>query len=170
MAAAVTAKYDLRITADETLALGLDHGTDTPFEHTLGVHNGKLTATTTPAATKVFSDNIALSSGSATLDLTSLSGPATTTVDFTGLKVQLIKLTCPLTNTAGITVDAKDASTGYNLFGADNAATTEKQEVLPGCVASFFMNDKLEDVDSTHKDLTLTGTGTEAINVLLIAG
>ena len=170
MAAAVTAKFDLRITADETLALGLDNVTDTPFEHTLGVDNGKLTATTTPAATKVFSDTINLSSGSATLDLTSLAGPASTTVTFSGLKVQLVKLKCPLTNTAGITVDAKDATTGYNLFGATNAVTTEKIEFMPGMVASINTNDQLQDVDSTHKDLTLTGTGTESIRVLLVAG
>jgi hypothetical protein len=47
-----------------------------------------------------------------------------TTVDFAGLKVQLVKLSCPSTNTKPVTVGAKGVTggtpvieTGYNLFG-----------------------------------------------------
>ena len=97
-----------------------------------------------------------------------MTGPQGVTVDFTGLKVQLIKLACPTTNTAGITVD-RGASNAYNLFGADNNSA-EQVEILPGCATMFYHNDKLEDVDATHSDVQFAGTGTESIEVHLVAG
>ena len=168
MAAAVEATYALTLTVKETQALGLDNASDVPHTHTLGAHAGTLTASTTPAATKNFSDDVALSDGGGTLDLTSLAGPASTTATFSGLKVQLIKLACPIGNSAGITV-AKGDSNAYNLFGEDNASS-ETVEVLPGTAHEMFQNDKLEDVDATHKNVKFTGTGTDTIRVQLVAG
>lgn len=169
MAAAISAKYECKLNVDETLALGLDHVDDPETTHSLGNDNGTLTATTTPPATKTFSDRVTLSGGSGALDLTSLTGPMSTTIDFTGLKVQLVKLKCPDTNTGPVTVEKKDALTGYNLFGADNT-TDEKISIVPGGVCELYYDDELEDVDATHKDITLTGTGTEPIDVQLVAG
>lgn len=170
MAASVTAHYDLKLDVEEVLALSLDLADDVPHTHkTDETTRGTLTATTTPAVSKVFSKSVNLSSGAGSLDLTSLTGPAGTTVDFTGLKVHLVKLACPSTNTAGITVD-RAASTAYNLFGADNASA-EQVEVLPGASLLFYHgNDQTEDVDATHKDVQLAGTGSEAIEVILVAG
>lgn len=280
MAANVSATYDLKLSVAETVAVGLDHAADPTTPHELTEHRATLNGTTTPAVTKVFSGTVTLTAGQASLDLTSLTGPSSTTVDFTGLKVQLVKLACPTTNTAGITVDAKDGTTGYNLFGANNAnvisqslnpqirlastngaaidlvnvetayaiwnvgtivdgthtptieesdsagsgfttvgagdligtlaalssieiqsvryigvkryiraaititggpatggtygaiivGVTNKYNVLPGEGDESFKNDELEDVDSTHKDLIITGSGTETIEVLLVAG
>jgi len=280
MAANVSATYDLKLSVAETIALGLTHAADPTTSHELTQHRATLNGTTTPAVTKVFSGTVTLVAGQASLDLTSLAGPCSTTVDFTGLSVQLVKLACPTTNTAGITVDAKDGTTGYNLFGANNAnvltqslfpqaytaatagasvdlenvetayvigvvgtitdgthtliveesdssgsgfttvgagdligsysalatgvsqsvryigtkryirshmtitggpatggvygtavaGVTNKYNILPGEGIESFKNDELEDVDSTHKDLIITGDGTETIEVLLVAG
>ena len=279
MAAAVSAQYKLLCEVTETLALALDNVTDPSFLHSIGSDEGTLNVSSTPAATRVFSDNKSLASGLGSLDLKSLAGPSGTTVDFDGLKVQLIALECPDTNGDGIAVFAKDATTGANLFGANNTAVTtqslnpvarttsangvsadlnnvriadvllavgtvtdgthtpELQEstndsdwtdvaagdqigtfaalssdtvqsvryigterylrvvftvtggpatgaiagaiimarpevltVRPGMKVLIFTDDELEDVDSTHKDLQLAGTGTETINVILVAG
>lgn len=164
----VEAKFELKLDVDETLELGQDHVTDPEVTDTLGTDDGTLNALSTPPATKRFSDQISLSTGSGSLDLTSLAGPLSTTVDFTGLKVQLVKLKCPSGNTAAIEVVTAGAN-GYNLFGLTNA-TAEKVSIPPGGAAEFFCNDKLEDVDATHKGITLTGTGTESISVQLVAG
>lgn len=168
MPAAVKAKYAFTLTAEETFALSLDNVSDPTFVHTLGADSGTLDATTTPASTKAFSDTISLSAGAATLDLTSLAGPAGTTVDFTGLKVQLIKMSCPSTNTGGITAD-RGPSNPYNLFGADNASA-EQVEVPPGGIVMMYHDDESEDVDATHKSVQFAGTGTDSISVLLVAG
>lgn len=170
MAAAVSAAYAFGVEVAETLALGLDNVDDKPVTHSIGADTSTLNASSTPAATKQFSDTIALTAGAATLDLKSLAGPAGTTVNFDGLKVQLVKLKCPSTNSGGITVNAKDDVTGYNLFGTDNAAVTEKVEVMPGGVVMLYHDDELEDVDATHKDITFAGTGTDGIQVMLTAG
>lgn len=170
MAAAVTAHWNMRCDVEETIALSEDLAeADPTYVHTIADTRGTLNATSTPAVTKTFSDTLNLTAGAATLDLTSLSGPAGTTVDFTDLKVHLVKLSCPSTNTAGITVD-RGAANAYNLFGADNS-TAEQVEVLPGATCEFFHgNNETEDVDATHKSVQFAGTGTEAIDVILVAG
>lgn len=168
MAASVSARYALELEVTEVLALGLDNATDPSFPHSIGSPNGTLIATTTPPVTKVFSDNLALVAGARTLDLTSLAGPAGTTVDFTGLKVQLIALRCPESNTLPILVQKGDAN-AYNLLGADNASS-ETIEMMPGDDLLIKRRDTLEDVDATHSDVKFTGNGTEAIQVILVAG
>lgn len=169
MAAAVKAKIAITLDVDETLALGLDNAADPTFTHTLGPNAATLTSSTTPAVTKTYSQTINLTDGAATIDLTALPGPNSTTVDFTGLKVQAIEFTCPTTNTEGITVD-RGAANAYNLFGEDNASA-EQIEVLPGDVWAVKGGaDKREDVDATHSDVQLAGTGTETIKVILVAG
>jgi hypothetical protein len=165
----VDLKYKMVAEAQETLALGLDNVENPVVAHKLGDFAATLTASSTPAVTKVFSDTIALAAGTAAIDLAALAGPMSTTVDFTGLKVQIIQLACPTGNTGGITVAKTDVVTGYNLFGADNASA-EQVEVLPGTRTQLFHRNTLEDVDATHKDITFTGTGTDTIQVLLAAG
>lgn len=168
MAASVSARYALELEVTEVLALGLDNVTDPSFVHSLGSPNGTLSATSTPPVSKVFSDTLALVAGTKTLDLTSLAGPAGTTVDFTGLKVQQIALRCPTSNTLPILVQKGDAN-AYNMLGADNASA-ETIEVLPGDDILINRRDTLEDVDGTHSDVKFTGNGTEGISVILVAG
>ena len=90
-------------------------------------------------------------------------------MNFDGLKVQLIKIKTPATNVGSIIIEHEDAVTGYNLFGDDNASD-ESLEVPPDSTMMFKYNDKLEDVDATHKDLKFTGTGTDGMQLMLTAG
>lgn len=168
MAAAVEALYDFKLTVNETLALGLTHVTDPTVERKIDPGAGTLKASTTPAVTKAYDETITLAGGVGAIDLTSLAGPESTTTTFNGLKVQLVKLSCPSTNTGGITVD-RAAATPYNLFGADNVSA-EQVEVLPGGAMMMYHDDESEDVDATHKDVQLAGTGTDQIRVQLVAG
>ncbi len=168
MAASVSAQYRLECEVTEVLALGLDNVTDPSFVHSIGSPGGTLNATSTPPVTTVFSDNLALVGGTLTIDLTALAGPAGTSIDFTGLKVQLIAFRCPTGNTLPILVQ-KGAANAYNLLGADNASA-ETLEVLPLDDVLIKRHDTLEAVDATHKDVKFTGNGTETINVILVAG
>lgn len=168
MAASVSAEYQLKCEVRETLALGLDKADDPSFVHSLDSPGSTLNASSTPPATKVFSDTVALVAGTKTLDLTALAGPASTSIDFTGLKVQIIAFRCPTGNTLPILVQ-KGAANAYNLLGADNASA-ETLEVLPGDGLLLYRHDTLEDVDATHKDIKFTGNGTETIDVILVAG
>lgn len=169
MAAAVTAHYDLLLEVDETLALSLDLAADVAHTHkTDETTRGTLNASSTPAVTKCFSDDLTLTAGTALLDLTSLTGPAGTSVTFNGLKVQLAKFACPSSNTAPVLIQ-KGAATAYNLLGKDNASS-ETFEVLPGGCMMLYHDDEAEDVDATHKDVKFTGTAGETIEVILVAG
>lgn len=170
MAAAITARYDLLLEVDETLALSQDlSAAETTFQHkTTETTRGTRTTSSPVPVTKTFSDKLNLVAGALTLDLTALTGPSGTTVDFTGLKVQNLKLACPAANTAGITVD-RGAANPYNLFGEDNGSA-EQVEILPGCSLEMAWNDNAEDVDATHSDVQFAGTGTEAIEIILVAG
>jgi hypothetical protein len=169
MAAAVTAHYDLYLAVEETVAQSLDLAVDVPITHqTDETTRGTLNASSTPAVTKCFSDDLTLTAGEATLDLTSLTGPAGVTVTFNGLKVQLAKFACPSSNTNPVLIQKGDA-TAYNLLGADNASS-ETFEVLPGGCMALFHDNEAEDVDATHKDVKFTGTAGETIEVILVAG
>lgn len=169
MAHAVTAHYDMLLEVEETVAESLDLAVDKKITHeTSESTRGTLNASTTPAVSQVFSDSINLSGGEATLDLTDLTGPAGVAVTFDGLKVQLVKFACPSTNTLPILIQVGD-SNAYNLLGKDNASS-ETLEILPGGSMALFHDDESEDVDATHKNVKFTGTGTETIEVILVAG
>lgn len=170
MSAAVSGRYNLKLEIDETLGLSLDHADDPEITHDIGADEGTLNASSTPPATKAWSDQIALSGGSGSLDLTALDrGSDLSDVDLTGLKIQLLKLSAPSTNTAGITVERKDAVTGYNPFGTDNG-DADRVTILPGMAVLVRTDDEVEDVGATRKDLTLTGSGTDALDIALVAG
>jgi hypothetical protein len=164
----VEAAYNLKLQIDEVVALGEDHVTDPTVEHDIGAVSGTMDATTTPAATKAWSDTVALAAGVASLDLTALARPSLPNVDLTGLKVQIVKIACPAGNTTGIEI-VTGATNGYNLFGATKA-TAEKVSILPGMKLEIFYDDELEDVDATHCEIDLSGTGTETVSIMLAAG
>ena len=164
----VSALYVMKLLVTETPDLALDNATDVPFEHDIDVTNGTLDASSTVPATKAYSDTINLVAGGATIDLRTLVGPMASAVDFDGLKVQLVYITCPATNTGGVTF-AVHGATGYNLFGTDNASA-ERVEVMPGGAVLMEHPNNTEDVDATHKQVAVTGTGTEAFSILLVAG
>jgi len=168
MADAQTAKYAFTLTVDEVKDLGLDIVGNPTITHTTGTDSGTLTAATTVPVTKTYSDTISLAVGAAALDLTSLPGPESTTITFDGLKVQLVKIVATEGNVGPITFVTAGAN-GYNLFGTDNASA-EQIEIQAGGVLMMYHVNLAEDVDATHKAVTITGTGTDSFSIILVAG
>lgn len=127
----------------------------------------QFTADSAVPATKHSEQLLALVSGSATIDLTSLpSYGVAAQVTFNGLKVQIAKFKTPTTNTADIVV-TRGASNGY---GHGAAGGTFTWRIPPGSEISFRVPDLNPDVDGTHKIWDVTGTGTESVMVELVAG
>lgn len=160
----VTVTYQSKATVAEVLSNNVPFASVKTVTQSGMDTTATLKADSTPPATTCALFQKALSSGAATIDLTSLTGTNGAAVDFTGLKVQIAKFANPATNANPITVTF-GASNGYLLGG-----TAWKAILSPGDEITFFKNDTGPDVDSTHKTIDLAGTGSQALNVELIAG
>lgn len=162
----VTAKYEAILVVSDLMALALDKAPDVATDHKLSEVKGVLTATTTPPATKVFSDQRQLAAGTNTIDLETLLGALGSALTFTGLKVQLVMIVAAAANTDRILVEPA-AVNPYNLFGA----ATAEVSLGPGEAVMFVAKDSLSDVGATASDITVTSPDTDAIyEILLVAG
>lgn len=163
----VTATYDFKLSVSDTIALGLDLVSDQTFTHAIDEDSGVLTGSTTPAVSKVWSDQVQLSGGALSLDLTNLSrGSVLSALDMTGLKVQLIKIKATSTNTDTVTV-VDGATNGYNIFGSSSGSIT----LASGDVAMFFFDESLPDVASGAKTIDISSSDTDAlVDIILVAG
>lgn len=123
-----------------------------------------LDGTTTPAVTKEASLALALSSGSITLDLTAIADANGGTVDGTGLKVQTIKLANPADNNGAITI-VPGASNAYNLFGSAFSLT-----IPVGGEILAYLPEGTPDIASGAKEIDITGTGTDPLNIQITMG
>ena len=168
MAAAVELTYAFTGTIKETIGLSLNHASDPVVTHDLGSDAATLDGSSTPAVTKCYEGRVTLTAGDAQLDLTSLTDAKGDALTFNGLKVQFVKITAPSTNTQEIIVK-RDSSNAYNLCGKDNA-DADRIGVVPGSKWMWYLDDEAEDVDATHKSVDFDGTGTEYLDILLVAG
>ena len=161
----VTAEYNLFLKADEIIALSLDI-TDDPTLSRKTTTSGTMNASSTVPSTKAWGATQNLSAGAATLDLQALLDGNLPNVDFTGLKVQAIKVECPSTNTSGVAI-VDGASNGYNIWGDASGSVT----VLPGCSVLMFFNDQLDDVAASDSEIDLSSSDTDAtFTMLMVAG
>lgn len=162
----VSAKYRSEVTVSETIATNVPDvlATKAVIVHDQFNKTATIDASSTVPATKTASFQKALSTGAATIDLTALVGSNGAAVDFTGLKVQLAKFRNPSTNANGITVTF-GASTPYLLLGA-----AFKFILLPGQEITIYGNDAAPDVSGSLKMIDLAGTGSQALDVILVAG
>lgn len=126
--------------------------------------SGTLTGATTPPVTKVAIFNQALTGGAATIDLTAVPGTNGATTALNGLKVQYLFVKANAENANPITL-TEGASTGYELAG--NGWTVVLQ---PGQWFTFFGNDATPDVDSGAKTIDLSGTGSQSVDIEIVAG
>lgn len=162
----VTVAYAATCTVIETLTASV---ADVPAANAKVTHSSfnttaALTSSTTPPVTMTASFQKALSSGAATIDLTSLTGTNGSTVDFTGLKVQVVKFRNPAANGNAITV----------TYGASNphllGGTAFKWVLSPGQEILIYTNDASPDVGSSSKNIDISGTGSQAIDCQFVAG
>lgn len=125
-----------------------------------------LNGASSPPVSAIAIKQAALVSGVLTIDLTALTGWGTNgaTVNGNGLKVQYLKLRNPATNANPIKV-AVGASNGYAMHGSDWAITLQ-----PGQWANFYGNNASPTIGSGAKNLDLTGTAAQALDVMIVMG
>ena len=163
---AVSAAYDLKLAVTETPSFGLDYATDRDLLHRF-VSTGTLTGSTTVPVTKVAALAVQLSSGAATIDLTSVThGSELNAVDMSGLKVQLMKVRARSTNSSTVII-VDGATNGYLIFGDSSGQIT----LSAGMEALFFFNESLADVSASVKTIDISGSDQDAyIDFIIVAG
>lgn len=163
---AVNVTYASTVTVEETLATNIPAAAaaNRKVTHTLFNTSASLTSATTVPVTQVAAFEQSLTDGAATIDLTSLTGTNGSTVAMTGLKVQILKLKAKSTN-ANVITASEGASNGYELAGDGwKVALAAGQEV------TIYGNDAAPDVASGAKTIDLAGTGTQTLEVMIVAG
>lgn len=133
--------------------------TETPFNNSLS-----LGATSTPTVTEGGYCTQALSSGAATIDLTSISTSRGRSMNFNALKIRTLRLLNPATNANDITI-AKGASNGYTGLGSAFSITLK-----PGQEHTFYDGGVGTAVSATVKTLDLTGTGAQTLKFTITGG
>lgn len=115
--------------------------------------------TSTPPGSAVYSEEL---TSSQTLDLTALARTLEDTMDLSGLKLQALLLNNLSTANTVVLAD-----TGANTYVVNAGAAITVQ---PGASIALVLNDKLTDVDATHKVLTLTATAGQKFQLAMLFG
>jgi len=118
-----------------------------------------LSATSAPPVSKVYAEEI---TSSKDLDFTALVRSIGGTINASGLKVQYVQINN--LSTANTVAVADGDANAYQLQGGESILV----QAL-GSVAMFF-NDKLADVDATHKGLKITATAGQKYQILILFG
>lgn len=163
---AVALNLQLIMDIFETLATGVPAASTAgaTIEHANWNQTLALDANTTVPITKTAIFQKALVAGAVTVDLTALTGSNGAAVTLSGLKVQALYLKNPTTNANTIKVKV-GAANGYQVAGAAWEVT-----LSPGQWMVLYGHDLTPDVGGAAKDLDLTGTGTQALDMAIVAG
>ena len=160
---AYSATYSLNMTGTKTddVPGAIDIATQVRFTAT-----GRLTAASLTPSNGSWADDLALTAGALTLDLTSLTGAPVADQDFTDMKLQLIAVECPTENTAYVSLTF-GAANPY-LFMGDAA---DLVAVQPGGVFFSRSNNETADVSASVKNIDFASTDLTAdVYVALVAG
>lgn len=160
----VNASFTHTFTATETKAAGNELTTPVSATHAKSA-TGTLSATSTPVASDIWSDERTLSAGADTIDLTALAETGFAAKDFTGLKVQFVRIIADPTNTDDLVFD-EGAANGYALFGSGGNIL-----LGPGDEAIFKHNETLEDIGSTNAEIDVSSSDVDAkYQIILVVG
>ncbi len=161
----VNLEMKIDFNASETFSASSELAEERAWDHELNFVR-KLKGNSVVPVQKVWSDQFNLSSGTYSIDLTGLTDVKGDSLDFTGLKVQLIAVKCPGTNTDTVTVDV-GSSNGYEFGGESTSEIT----LTAGGVMVYFSPDKLDDVSTTAKTIDLSSSDQDAtVKMLIVAG
>jgi len=100
--------------------------------------------------------------GTETIDLTDLTDMEGVAIDGTNMKLQLLRIQCPSTNSALIGVRNGDTNP-YFLYGL--GLSNVAFPVHPGGQCLMEFNDQLDDISATAKTLKFTGTQDDVFTV-----
>lgn len=160
----VSARMQLKLTVVEALALAyLGTNSKSVTHSAIDLDTGALTSSTTVPVTDVASFSKALSTGTGTIDLTALDGTEAT-IDGSGKKVQAVLFRNPSTNANAITI-VEGAINGYALFGASFSIILQ-----PGQQFGAYLKDAAPDIAAGDKTIDISGTGSQALDVVLVIG
>ena len=163
----VTLTYVASVTVDEILptnVVAVATDAQKTVRHSSYNTTKSLNGASSPPVTQCAFFSKALSTGAATIDLTALTGTNGATVDCSGLKVQVFKAKNPSTNANQIAVTF-GASNGYLLGGA-----AWKLTLQPGMEITVYGSDQTPDVGGSSKTIDIAGTGSQALEVSIVAG
>jgi hypothetical protein len=158
---AVSLSYAFTGTVNETLSTGVA-AADNPIITFSGYNEAAtLNASSSVPVAKHASFLGTLTAGALTINLTSLTG-ANGTVDFTGLKLQFMRIK---NLGAAFMTFSEGASNGYTLFAASWSL-----KVWPSSVYQFYFPDVAPDVAAADCTIDVAGTGTQTFEITLVAG
>lgn len=160
------AEFTLEVKAHETPDLpGL--GVDPLFIHLIdGLRENELTSSTDVPATKVYSASLSVAGAPTIIDLVALTDLEGDALTFLGLKIQLAFFRNPTGNNNSITIKF-GATEGYNIFGDAAGIAT----LAPGAAILYYGANGGQDVaDNADDKIDISGTGSQALDVLLVAG
>jgi hypothetical protein len=173
----VTVNVQMKLTIQETLTLD-PAASGTPQTQVV-THSGMdyapaaLTSSTTPPAVGCALCTITMSSGSATISLESLTTQLGPVVTGAGYRVQQIKLQAPSTNAAVITLVPDSGSNPYSASGGSFIFAASGQiSLTPGDEVQWTNRSGTAApvVSSTVKNLSLSGTGADQLNIEIVFG
>lgn len=157
----ISCKYGLLLSTTETLETGEESLAQPTVSHNAFDETGTLNASSTPPATKISAQLLALVAGAATINLAAVPGVNGATQDFTGLRVQMLRIK-NLSATNSMTF-SEGASNGIALVGLP--------EVVPsGGIFQKFYNDASPDIAAADRTIDVAGTGTDTAEITIIAG
>lgn len=160
----VQTSLNLVMTSTETLSAGVDGATNPAITHDgFNLSGVNLSATSTPPVSIASYQTYALVAGAKTIDLTALEGVNDVTQDCTGLKLQGIVIENPSGNNTMTVGDG--AANGYQLFGS-----AVDVQVPAGSTLVMYFVDTLPDVAAGAKNIDISGTLTESINIGMVLG
>ena len=163
---AVAFVHQVVATATETLASTLPTIASQQIPHnTLNSASETFGAATAVPVSVVIGIRVTLSAGAATLNLAAALDELGRTIDLTGLKVQSLRVK-PVSTNANVISLTSGASSGYNL----GSSSSFKWSGYATDEADFLWRDTNPDVDNTHKNIDFAGTGTQAIDLQIVAG
>lgn len=169
MAISVSEHPKMAITEDPIAGLGNTGAGAASRPMGLGIAPRVLNATSAPPTgvpvSLVWQDRVTLIAGAKTLDFTALARVGfTDDLDATGLKLQRVQMKAVGTNSNPLTITF-GAADPYPIFGVLGVV-----ELLQDGELTFAYEDDSPDVSATVKDVDFAGTGTEAVDVVLVFG
>ena len=123
-----------------------------------------LTSSTTPAVSNGSKQEIALSSGTKTVDLTALTDANGASISLSGLKVVAVQLENPAANANNMTF-APGSANGCNFMGASGQVT-----LSPGQSIEIYNHTGGPTIGSGIKNIDVTGTGSQTFYFGIVAG
>jgi hypothetical protein len=145
---AVSTTVEFKLTTRETFSTGVPDVNNPTITHNGYDESFVLNASSTPALTKWSSFLLTLTAGAATINLASLTGAGGTTVDGTGLRVQVIRI--------------KNLGANAMTFseGASNgiALSCLPLVVAAGGIAQLYLADASPDIASGDRTIDVAGT------------